>query len=102
MTPTMPPTLWNYRDPNCPPDAVNIGRPSRWGNPYIINVKQGRDRATVIRLYKEWLMYQLRKDTTFLEPLRGKHLYCWCKPQACHGDMIIDILYNIGVERFIQ
>ena len=31
--------VWNKRDPNCPKDAIYVGRPSWWGNPYRI----GRD-----------------------------------------------------------
>jgi len=27
-----------------------------------------------------------------LEKLRGKILGCWCKPKACHGDVIIELL----------
>ena len=27
--------------------------------------------------------------------LRGKKLGCWCKPDPCHGDVIIDYLNNL-------
>jgi hypothetical protein len=35
---------------------VYIGRPSKWGNPFVIG-KHG-DRAAVIRKYREWVVTQ--------------------------------------------
>ena len=29
-----------------------------------------------------------------LEKLRGKNLGCWCKPEGCHGDIILSFLEN--------
>jgi len=62
-----------------------IGRPSKWGNPFEI----GRDgtREEVVAKYEAWLMEQ----TNLLEALpelKGKVLVCWCKPKACHGDVL--------------
>lgn len=42
--------------PVAPPDAVFIGRPSKWGNPYIIG-KHGT-REQVIAAYRQWLVLQ--------------------------------------------
>jgi len=28
--------VWNKRDKNCPKDAIYVGRPSKWGNPFKI------------------------------------------------------------------
>jgi Domain of unknown function (DUF4326) len=66
-----------------------IGRPSIWGNPFEI----GRDgtREEVIEKYREYI---LRKPELLsrLENLRGKTLACWCKPKACHGDVLVELL----------
>jgi hypothetical protein len=24
--------------------------------------------------------------------LTGKYLCCWCKPEACHGDVLVELL----------
>tara|TARA_S200002703_G_C3693184_1_gene212852 strand:- start:171 stop:461 length:291 start_codon:yes stop_codon:yes gene_type:complete len=68
---------------------VYIGRPSKWGNPFVI----GTDgtRAEVISKYKEWI---LSNDSLLhdLKELDGKVLGCWCKPKSCHGDILIELL----------
>ena len=77
--------VWNKRDPNCPKDAVYVGRPTKWGNPYKI----GRDgsRLVVIESYRRWLEAG-RDDPT---ELRGKDLVCWCAPQPCHADILLEV-----------
>ena len=64
---------------------IYIGRPSKWGNPF----REGVDgnRAEVIRKYESWLLSQPELMAA-IETLRGKVLGCWCKPKACHGDVI--------------
>jgi hypothetical protein len=66
---------------------VYIGRPSKWGNPFVI----GRDgtRDEVIEKFRQ---YGLRKglDKTAKTELRGKVLGCWCSPAACHGDVLAE------------
>ncbi len=67
------------------PHDVYIGRPSPWGNPFVI----GRDgtREEVITKYEAWIKSkpELMKQ---LHLLKGKRLACWCKPLACHGDVL--------------
>ena len=67
------------------PYDVYIGRPSKWGNPFKI----GRDgtREQVIAQYRTWLLNQPNLVMALPE-LRGKRLGCWCKPAACHGDVL--------------
>ena len=73
---------------------VYIGRGSIFGNPYEI----GRDgtRVEVIARYKTWFDFCI-KDGTFRDAvlsLKGKTLGCFCKPSACHGDIIVEWLNN--------
>jgi hypothetical protein len=65
---------------------VYVGRPSKWGNPYLV----GRDgtREEVIQKYEEWLV-QNEELMGQLEELQGKDLICWCAPEACHGDVLL-------------
>lgn len=70
---------------------VYIGRGSRWGNPFVIG-KDGT-RKDVVRKYWEHLVRQLHSGDVTLDDLRklkGKTLGCFCKPLACHGDVIAD------------
>ena len=69
-----------------PPDAVYIGRPTKWGNPFVI----GRDgtREDVIRKYEDWVVTQPELMQA-LHELRGKDLVCFCAPQGCHGDVLL-------------
>ena len=63
---------------------VYIGRPGKWGNPFVI----GRDgtREQVIAKYRQWLVSQAALVASLPE-LKGKTLGCWCAPHACHGDV---------------
>ena len=82
------------------PDNVYIGRQgvvfvdgvryppraSPFANPY----KVGRDgtREEVILKYKEYI---IKKDVDF-SILKGKRLGCWCKPEGCHGDVLLELI----------
>ncbi|UFW92016.1 DUF4326 domain-containing protein (plasmid) [Bradyrhizobium barranii] len=70
------------------PTQVYIGRPSKWGNPFVI----GRDgtRAEVIAKYRAWNAAQPALMNA-LEELRGRDLICWCAPLACHGDVLVEL-----------
>jgi len=84
----MPKVLNKYRD-EIPPDAVYIGRPSKWGNPFVIG-KDG-DREDVIRKYREWLLSRPELIEQARKELRGRDLVCFCAPKPCHGDVLIEV-----------
>lgn len=67
---------------------VYIGRPSKWGNPYVL----GRDgtRESVVDLYESYLRANPELMSSLGE-LRGKVLGCWCHPQKCHGDVLVKL-----------
>ena len=83
----MPKVLNKYRD-TIPPDAIYIGRPSKWGNPYVI----GRDgsRALVIARYRDYILKSPLLGAVLAE-LAGKDLVCFCSPKPCHGDVLLEI-----------
>lgn len=70
---------------------VYIGRGSKWGNPFSVGT-YGRKGA--IAKYKQWLEThpQLLRD---LKELKGKTLGCWCRPYACHGDVLAKLADRI-------
>ncbi len=72
-----------------PPDAVFIGRGSKWGNPFKIGIHGDRDE--VIDLYEEWLLGNVELLDQ-LDELIGKDLWCFCKPKRCHGDVLIKLV----------
>jgi len=70
------------------PFDTYIGRPGIWGNLFIIG--QDGSRTDVVAKYKAWIL--LQPDLLARLPeLKGKTLGCWCAPQACHGDVLVDL-----------
>ena len=68
---------------------VKIGRGSDWGNPFVIG--DDGDRDTVLEKYgrylndKNKLLHRLKCNE-----LGGKLLVCWCCPDGCHGDILVE------------
>ena len=89
----MSPKVWNKRNPNCPKDAVYVGRPSKWGNPFKITGSgiEVIDRESAIKSYRKWLECRLAVEPDFIVPLRGKDLVCWCAPKPCHADVLLEL-----------
>jgi hypothetical protein len=75
--------------------GIYIGRGSYWGNPYPINNEIGDTREVVIARYKDHLRELYKQDKvrfmSELEKLSGNKLSCFCKPKACHGDIIVEV-----------
>jgi hypothetical protein len=74
---------------------VYIGRPSKWGNPFshkdgTLAAYKVDTRDEAVARYREWIATQPELLNTLPE-LRGKMLGCWCKPQACHGDVLAEL-----------
>jgi len=70
------------------PCDVYIGRPSKWGNPFVITKENQRDK--VIAQYREYVLSSSELMAALPE-LWGKVLGCWCKPLACHGDVLVEL-----------
>lgn len=74
--------------------AMGLAKPSRkkspWHNPY----KVGKDAATndeACEMYRDYLL--AKPDLlSHIEELRGKLLVCWCYPEPCHGNVLIELL----------
>lgn len=74
---------------------VYLGRamPGRAGSPYGNPFKVGRDGSLteVLSKYKSWLESQ-PELMTGLAQYKGLRLGCWCKPKACHVDIIVELI----------
>jgi hypothetical protein len=83
VTPTV---LHRHSFASVPANAVYVGRPSKYGNPYVI----GRDgtRDEVCDAYEQWATANFTLDE-IQQDLRGKHLLCFCAPQRCHADFLL-------------
>jgi len=59
-------------------------RGSKWANPFVVGRHGSRNE--VIAMYREHITRTgLVGDVA---ELRGQVLVCWCKPLACHGDLL--------------
>jgi hypothetical protein len=76
----------NKRDQR--PGDVYIGRPSKWGNPFVIG--PDGDREEVISKYRYWIEDQ-PELLAALPELKGKRLVCYCAPKPCHGDVLAEL-----------
>ena len=85
------PKVHNKYKNTAPPDAVYIGRGSKWGNPFVID-KHGT-RSEVIAKYKEYILGK-PELLAQLHELKGKDVVCYCAPQACHGDILVHMANN--------
>lgn len=66
------------------------GKDGYFGNPF--SIKSEKDRDSVIQQYKRYLWNRVNNDPEFRErlwALKGQTLGCFCKPHACHGDIIV-------------
>ena len=86
----MKPRVFNKRRPHeIPAGAVYVGRPTKWGNPFIVGVhgKQGE----CVELFARDIESRPELVEAAKRELRGKHLVCWCAPRACHADVLLAI-----------
>ncbi len=77
--------VYNKRSAH-PTDAVYVGRPTKWGNPFVIGRHGNREQ--VVSQYEQYLLSN-EDLMNSLHELKGKSLICWCAPQACHADVLI-------------
>ena len=66
---------------------------SIWANPYKITDTQSKEQ--VLKLYREYIEKKLESNHFLIDnliKLKGKKLGCWCKPDCCHGDILLEML----------
>ena len=89
-------------NPKLNPNDVYIGRfhrsrygffpRSKWHNPF----KVGKDgsREAVVELYESYVN-STPKLASSLHELKDRRLGCWCKPELCHGDALVDLVERL-------
>jgi hypothetical protein len=92
------PAVLNKQDAQAGGPSTYIGRPSIWGNPFVI----GRDgtRRDVIAKYEAWLTTQ-PDLVARLPSLAGRNLVCWCAPLGCHGDVLLRLANRAPARRCV-
>ncbi len=84
--------IQHKRGHKLPPNTKLVARPSRWGNPYKVG-EHFDSLGEVLFAYEIWLDNKIHKDSTFLDPLRGFNLACYCPlDQYCHVDILLERL----------
>jgi len=89
----------NKRKDEIPKDAVYVGRPTPFGNPFVIG--EGRavgrpiTRVEAVERFREYFRKRVSEEAGFrkaVEALRGRDLVCWCAPERCHAEVIVEYL----------
>jgi hypothetical protein len=70
------------------PAYLYIGRGSKWGNPYVMQTRE--DREKVIDKYEQMILSN-QELLGKLHELNGKTLGCYCYPLKCHGDILVKL-----------
>ncbi len=97
-------TIVNFRNEKCDvkitrkpdnsiPDPPAFGC---FGNPFPVKIY---GRSACIEMYRVYFDKRIREDKAFraaVLELKDKKLGCFCKPQACHGDVIKEWLDQNG------
>jgi hypothetical protein len=86
--------------------AVNVARPSKWGNPFVVGEDGKRADCVLLHIYLlagkiclttkasvEDQMAHRRHVADYLHELRGHNLACWCAVDGgpCHAETLLTI-----------
>ena len=85
----MPPTaVINVKDTRqVNHDDIFIGRPSIWGNIYKLSEYPRNVSINRYEIYARGNIEIIKN----LSMLSAKQLVCFCKPLACHGDVLVKL-----------
>ena len=80
-------------------DAVYVGRPTKWGNPYSVGQRVGVGEPMTceqaVGAYRRYILANQESAERWRLPiaeLRGKDLACWCDlDKPCHADVLLEI-----------
>ena len=100
-----------------PEDAIYVGRPTKWGNPYQVQRMlanlfgvynsdgesiggiyhtERTAQIDAVRMYEEMMRQKLESDSSVLDELKGKKLACWCKVgEPCHRTALLRLLEEV-------
>lgn len=84
-----------------PLNTVYVGRPSKWGNPFVVGKLPTGDwkgivafpvsKEQAVGLYRRYFAETWRIGV-IQEELRGKNLACFCGlDEPCHADVLLEL-----------
>lgn len=74
-----------------PENAVYVGRPTKWGNPFTAKSEGSLSRALLN--YRSRMCGMIDIGAVDLNELRGKDLMCWCPlDRPCHVDVLLELI----------
>lgn len=92
-----------------PSNAVYVGRPTKWGNPFVVGTLSHDDppqpltAKEAVELFEHQIDEFLDDRDLSLEELRGKDLICWCKlDEPCHADVLLRLANQDPIQAMIQ
>lgn len=86
-----------------PKNSLYVGRPTTWGNPFVVGEEAFRFSTSVpyavpetveqvLADYRYFCKLWLIFAPNWLKPLKGKDLACWCPlDQPCHADVLLEL-----------
>lgn len=78
--------------PRTPRGAIDVTRPSPFGNPFVVG--SDGERGQCVELYREWIWRE--EQRTLRERMRrelaGHDLVCACDQPPCHAYVIIEVI----------
>lgn len=73
-----------------PENAIYVGRPTKWGNPF--KIQEGYTGQRCLDLYRKHISVHLAVNELDLSELTGKDLACFCPlNQPCHADVLLEL-----------
>lgn len=89
-------------------EAVNVARPSIFGNPFTkrqaLDVGYSGSNELLVTAFRDWIGggedywrgvecgWARSRLLNNIEALRGKNLACWCKSdEPCHADVLLEL-----------
>ena len=88
------PKVYNKHHKDAPPNAIYVGRPTKWGNPFKIGDESyypgtPMTRQDAVDHFRASVTPEM--ETEIRQQLRGRDLVCWCAPKPCHADILLEI-----------
>jgi len=89
-----------------PPNTVYVGRPTTWGNMYKVgdvfpfDEDNKMTQAEAVSLFEAEIATKrtIGSLESYIAPLRGKDLACWCKEgEPCHADILLKIANEVAI-----
>jgi hypothetical protein len=89
-----------------PDGAVNVARPGKWGNPFVVGKDGTREQCVAMfaQLARGFInlggrhsvdeqITLYRRVRRSLDDLKGRDLACWCAldGKPCHGDVLLSM-----------